>query len=234
MAKTILTVNGTIYCVTHLAMKFSVQNLLLWRNPRVSGIMLGLGLLVLLALSFYNVLVVITCLAIPLVVTTLSVRAMYSAKCALLKQQGENPFQHWLDEGWKIGDQRMDSINRRIADLTNTIVLEVKRNVLVEDFVDSLKSLLFLYLWYYIGKNISGLTLLFLGLVGLFTVPKIYDIYRKEIDGAIKQMRLKYEDFYSRLIDRIPGTKKRNFKNATDNGVHVQNKESVNKEDKRD
>lgn len=33
----------------------------------------------------------------------------------------------------------MDSINRRIADLTNTIVLEVKRNVLVEDFVDSLK-----------------------------------------------------------------------------------------------
>jgi len=209
-------------------MTVTARSLILWRDVRISGAVFASGLVVLLALSFYSVIVVATCIAIPCVVVTLAVRALYLAKCALLKQPTENPFQHWLDEGWEIGGDRMDSINRKVANIANTIVLEMKRILLVEDLVDTIRGLLFLYLWYYIGRNISGLTLLFLGFIGVFTIPKVYDMYRREIDNAVKQIRVKYDNTCARIVENIPGMSKTHSASKT-NGVHKKDEEKVAK-----
>ena len=68
-------------------------HVLLWRDIRLSSTVFLGGLLLLTALTWYSVLVVVTCITIPLLTMTLLIRTLYAAKCAVLKTPSEHPFQ---------------------------------------------------------------------------------------------------------------------------------------------
>ena len=74
-------------------MNSRLRSVLLWHDPRISGVLFVFGLLVLIALSLYSVLVVLTCIAIPTLIVTLVIRVVFLTKCAILKQPLDNPFQ---------------------------------------------------------------------------------------------------------------------------------------------
>jgi len=209
-------------------MNQQLRGIILWRDPRISGALFIFGLLVLIALSFYSVIVVFTCITIPTLVVTIVLRCLFAAKSAIFKQSNDHPFQYWLEEKWEVRGEKMDSMNRRAAYYANTIVLHAKKIIFVEDFLESLKGLVFLYMWYYIGKNISAITLMFLGYFGLFTIPKVYDMYRKHIDCALKQIHLKYEECYQRIIDNVPGISERMKKKKKEKNSKKEKEEEKN------
>jgi len=181
-----------------------MRYLILWREPRTTGVILLSLLLVFISLTYYSVIEVITCIAIPCLVVTLAIRSLSAAKCFFLKKPMENPFQCWLSEEWELSGNRMDSINKYVADAINIIAINIKKKLLVEDVLNSIKGLLYLFMWYYIGKWISGMTLIFIGCVGLFTIPKLCEIYRRELDVLYKRLDQKYNEIIPKLHDRIP------------------------------
>lgn len=181
-----------------------MRYIILWRDPRTSGAIFLSLLLVFISLVYYSVIEVATCIAIPCLIVTLAIRCVSAAKCFFLKKQMENPFQCWLAEEWEISGNRMDSINKLVADTVNRIAVNIKKKILVEDVFDSLKGLLYLFVWYYIGKCLSGMALLFIGFVGLFTIPKLCEVYRRELDVLYKRLDQKYNEIMPRLQERIP------------------------------
>merc|ERR1739838_448097 len=60
-----------------------------------------------------------------------------------------------------------------------------RRLVLVEDMIDSIKFGIFLWVMTYIGAWFNGLTLLILGLVSMFSLPKTYEVYQEQIDAYL-------------------------------------------------
>merc|ERR1712183_1095115 len=119
----------------------------------------------------------------------------------------------------------------------NRVAVNMKKKILVEDVADSLKGLLYLIVWYYIGKCLSGMTLLFIGFVGLFTIPKLCEVYRRELDTIHKRLDQKYNEIMPKLQKQIPllanqGHKNKSTKTAPPPPAEEPPKE--NKEEKTD
>merc|ERR1712212_945356 len=70
-----------------------------------------------------------------------------------------------------------------------TYVGELRRLVLVEDMIDSIKFGIFLWVMTYIGAWFNGLTLLILGLVSMFSLPKTYEVYQEQVKGIMAQAK---------------------------------------------
>lgn len=181
-----------------------MRYVILWREPRTTGVILLSLLVIFISLVYYSVIQVATCIAIPCLILTLAIRSLAAAKCFFLKKPMENPFQCWLSEEWELSGNRMDTINKYVADTVNRIVLNIKKKLLVEEVFNSVKGLLYLFVWYYIGKYLSGMTLLFIGCIGLFSIPKLCEMYRRELDMLYKRLDQKYNEIIPRLHDRIP------------------------------
>lgn len=213
-----------------MALYATIRYVILWRDPRTSGAIFLSMLTVFVALLYYSVLVVLTCIAIPSLVITLGIRTVYAAKCFFLKKPVENPFQCWLAERWEINGNRLDSINKIVADTANRLVLNIKRKLLVESIIESLKGLLYLFIWYYIGKNISGMSLIFIGFVGIFTIPKLFEIYRREIDTILKMVDVKYNEIIQRVVELVPSLASRGsgHKKSFKSKLKVENRQTKN------
>lgn len=69
------------------------HDILLWKDVRKSAAIFLLSLFILTALSFYSVLTVVTCIAIPFITVMLALRAIWVLKCAFMKEALDNPFQ---------------------------------------------------------------------------------------------------------------------------------------------
>jgi len=72
-----------------------------------------------------------------------------------------------------------------ISSYMATYVGELRRLALVEDMIDSIKFGIFLWVMTYVGAWFNGLTLLILGLVSMFSLPKTYEVYQEQIDAYL-------------------------------------------------
>lgn len=90
----------------------------------------------------------------------------------------------------------------------NTAITELRRRFLVEDLIDSLKFGLILYVLTYLGSWFNGLTLIILGFVALFTLPKVYENNQAQIDANLDLVRGKINEVTDKYVsfeqERIP------------------------------
>ena len=78
-----------------------------------------------------------------------------------------------------ISDERINDIANCVAGKINGVITELRRFFLIDNMVDSVKFGLALWLLTYIGSWFNAMTLLILGWVGLFSVPKVRYISKK-------------------------------------------------------
>lgn len=180
------------------------KDTLLWRDVRTSAALFGLLLFLLSALSFYSVLTVVTCLAIPLITVMLMLRAIWVLKCAFLKETLDNPFQSWLDKDIELNNDKIATCNKQFLLVINDVAICIRKIVLVADLLDTAKALGVLFFLYYMSNNFGGITLLFACVVIAFTIPKIFDLYQDDICRVTKGFTDKYNDVYARIKAAIP------------------------------
>ncbi|TGZ53808.1 hypothetical protein DBV15_10466 [Temnothorax longispinosus] len=76
----------------------------------------------------------------------------------------------------------------------NAAVSELRRLFLVEDFVDSLKFGVLLWCLTYVGSWFNGMTLIIIGVVALFTLPKVYETNQDQIDQNLALVQAKINE----------------------------------------
>merc|ERR1711872_128394 len=81
---------------------------------------------------------------------------------------------------------------------------DLRRLVLVEDMIDSIKFGIFLWVMTYIGAWFNGLTLLILGLVSMFSLPKTYEVYQEQIDAYLALAQDQVKGIMAQLIEQRP------------------------------
>lgn len=181
-----------------------VIDLLYWRDIKKTGVLFGTSLSLLLSLALFSIISVVAYLSLIVLTITVSFRLYKTAMGTVQKCGDEHPFKTYLESDLVLPNNRVheyaDIVVKHATDWFNNM----RRLILIEDVVDSLKFALFLWLLTYIGSWFNGMTLIILADVGLFTLPKVYDTYRVQINQQLDVVNGKLQDVQKIVHEKVP------------------------------
>jgi len=159
-----------------------VVQLIYWVEvQRTTGVFGGI-LFLLLSLRFYSVIGVATTFALSLLVIAFLYRIGMTIVKAVQKTSAEHPFKHLLEEKIEVSDETVQRIASEVRLFVNEKIRQAQCLFLVKDTVMSLKAMVVFWLVSYVASCIDLLTIGIMGVVALFTLPKLYEEKQAEID----------------------------------------------------
>lgn len=120
-------------------------------------------------------------------------------------------YREYLDLDIRLPQEKAEELSKLAVVHVNAVLVELRRLLLAEDLVDSAKFFGILWVLTYVGALFNGLTLIiigtyscfyiyidklfnsifFSGFVALFTLPKVYENNKTQIDQNIEVVRSK-------------------------------------------
>nr|XP_046235762.1 reticulon-3 isoform X3 [Scatophagus argus] len=191
--------------LTHL----SVKDLIHWRDPKKSGLVFGLSMLLLLSLAAFSVISVASYLLLALLCVTITFRIYKSVVQAVQKSSEGHPFKALIDKDVSIPPETFRKHVDTSLTYINRALKQMSRLFLVEDLVDSLKLAVVMWLLTYVGAVFNGITILILADILLFAVPPIYEKNKTQIDQYIDLARTQVNTTMAKLQEKLPGAVKR-------------------------
>jgi hypothetical protein len=182
----------------------NVIDLVYWRDPKKTGIVFGSMLVLLLSLALFSVLSVVAYLSLAALTVTVSFRVYKQVLQAVQKTGEGHPFKQYLEADITIPEQRVHQLAEHIASHLSCNLRELRRLFLVEDMVDSIKFGLLLWVLTYVGAWFNGMTLIILGVVSVFTLPKFYETHKTQIDQYIDLARTQIATVFKQIQEKIP------------------------------
>ncbi|XP_051922163.1 reticulon-3 isoform X1 [Hippocampus zosterae] len=187
----------------------SVKDLIHWRDPKKSGLVFGLSMLVLLSLAAFSVISVVSYLLLALLCVTITFRIYKSVVQAVQKSSDGHPFKSLIDKDVSIAPETFRKHVDTSLAYINRALKQTSRLFLVEDLVDSLKLAVVMWLLTYVGAVFNGITILILADILLFAVPPIYEKNKTQIDQYVDLARTQINTTIAKLQEKLPGAVKR-------------------------
>ncbi|KAL2750793.1 reticulon-1-A isoform X3 [Vespula maculifrons] len=185
-----------------------VATLIYWRDPKKSGAVFGATLGLLLSLAYFSLISVLAYLSLLILIATVAFRIYKSVLQAIQKTSDGHPFKYVLDLDLTLPTEKTHELADIAVAHINATISELRRLFLVEDIVDSLKFGVLLWCFTYIGSWFNGMTLMIIGVVALFTLPKVYETNKTQIDENLALVKGKVDEFTAKIKAAIPLVKK--------------------------
>jgi len=179
-----------------------VVDLIYWKDIKKSAGVAASSLILLISLSIFSVLSVISYISLAVLTVTFSFAVYKRTLAAIQKSNDGHPFGQYLEMDLSISPEKAQEYAEIISSYMATYVGELRRLVLVEDMIDSIKFGIFLWVMTYIGAWFNGLTLLILGLVSMFSLPKTYEVYQEQIDAYLALAQDQVKGIMAQVQDR--------------------------------
>lgn len=176
-----------------------------WRDPKKSGAILAITLLALLVLAKFPLIAVLSYVGLSVLGGTLGFRIYKLIEAQIRKTDGGNPYRTYLEDREfhlpkeKV-HQQMDALIEHVQFIGN----KLRRLFLVESIVDSIKFGLLLWALTYVSCWFSGLSLLILAILAVFTIPKVYEVYHEPIDRNIFIAKQHIDNANKMISEKIP------------------------------
>mmetsp|Transcript_22539 Transcript_22539/g.37213 ORF Transcript_22539/g.37213 Transcript_22539/m.37213 type:complete len:262 (-) Transcript_22539:206-991(-) len=190
----------------------SSRDVLLWKNPYISGGIFLIGNLFFFLVTFggYSVMSIFSYLLMLeigisfLYVNFFAIVSNLLFKKPYRKGASEGPVGRQVYVSKSLVQKQLEALAPLFADLENTAV----NTLLCTDNVLALKGLGALFVVAQVGRFFSTLTLLYLGFLGAFTLPKLYELKQKEVDEVVasgkQQLTSAYSTLQQSVIQKIP------------------------------
>merc|ERR1711944_386400 len=176
------------------------EHLVYWNNPLESGVVFGSVLVLMVAVKYMSLISVVANLGLALVTSTVAFR-IYKSVLSAVKESEDvgHPFKKYLEIDMTLSSDKVVEFTDKLVGNLNCLLKKLKTVFLVEDFVESLKFAVAMYLLTYIGRMINGLTILIVVWVSIFSAPRIYRDNQAKIDEAVGPIKVKVEELTSKL-----------------------------------
>ncbi|XP_060803643.1 reticulon-3-B isoform X5 [Amyelois transitella] len=181
-----------------------VESLIYWRNAARSGAALGAGLVLLIALACCSVVSVLAYASLLALSAAVSFRIYKNVLQAVQKTNEGHPFKWLLEKDISVPAERAQSLAAAATAHLNAGASELRRLFLVEDLVDSLKFGVLLWCLTYVGACFNGITLIILGWIALFTLPKAYEMNKQQVDANLELARAKINEISAKVRAAVP------------------------------
>ncbi|XP_077400164.1 reticulon-3 isoform X2 [Vanacampus margaritifer] len=197
------------HVLTAILTHVSVKDLIHWRDPKKSGLVFGLSMLVLLSLAAFSVISVVSYLLLALLCVTITFRIYKSVVQAVQKSGDGHPFKSLIDKDVSLPPETFRKHVDTSLTYINRALKQMSRLFLVEDIVDSLKLAVVMWLLTYVGAVFNGITILILADILLFALPPIYEKNKTQIDQYVDLARTQINNTMAKLQEKLPGAVKR-------------------------
>ncbi|XP_072246589.1 reticulon-3-like isoform X2 [Leuresthes tenuis] len=194
----------------HPLMQFpTVVDLLYWRDVKTTGVVFGAALLLLLSLTMCSIVSVCSYIGLALLSVTICFRIYKGILQAIQKSDEGHPFKQYLDQEVALSEDMVHKYSDLILAKLNKIIGELRRLFLVEDLVDSIKFAVLMWILTYVGALFNGLTLIILGLIGVFCCPIVYEKHQAQIDHYVGLVNNQVKDVVGKIQAKVPGMKRK-------------------------
>jgi len=200
-----------------------IKDILLWHDVKVSAIVFVSGFVLLVCLTQFSVVSVFTNIALVCLAPMLALRVLLTARSAFLRSEFEHPLKSYLSKDIEVSKDKADQLGEKVAEFAVSMTTKLRALFLVDDLSDSLKLLIGLYVLSYVAQWFSGITLIFMAFIGAFTIPKIYDVYKTDIDSCVTKIKSAVEDATSKITSKIPLAKGKETSTSNDKEIHDDN-----------
>ncbi|XP_045533383.1 reticulon-1 isoform X2 [Pieris brassicae] len=181
-----------------------VEALVYWRNAARSGAALGAGLVLLVALACCSVVSVFAYCSLLALSAAVAFRIYKNVLQAVQKTNEGHPFKWLLERDVSVSAERAQALAASATAHLNAALHELRRLFLVEDLVDSLKFGVLLWCLTYLGACFNGITLVILGWIALFTLPKAYEMNKAQVDANLELARAKINEITAKVRAAVP------------------------------
>jgi len=185
-----------------------VSELVYWRDPKKSGVVFGSIFLILIGLTFLSFISVISYVSLVVLTGTFAFRVYKNVLQAIQKTNDGHPFKEYLDADLSLQSDKSEEVYKAVVNYTNVALIRLRHYFLVEDIMDTAKFAAALYALTYIGSWFNGLTLLILGFLALFGLPKVYETNKTIIDQYLDLAWAKISEVNAKVSEVIPWGKK--------------------------
>jgi len=189
-----------------------VQEILLWRNPKNSAIALAVSLVALIFVAKFTFLSLLAWGGLVVLGATLGFRVFKLVEAQVKKTDGSNPFKPYLETEINLPQEKIHAQADVIVHHGQALINQLRRLVFVENVFDSVKFGVLLWTLTYIGAWFSGITLVTLFVLGLFSVPKVYELYKEQIDEYVGLARQNVEKVNQIVQEKLPFLKQAEVK----------------------
>jgi len=183
----------------------ALPNILYWEDPVQSGAVFGTVLVTLVSLCYYSLITVASYTCLTLLMVVLAVK-LYSYVMVMLKkaEPGSDPLAMVAAMPVTVPADTISNMSPCVAASLNNFTTELRRLFLVENMVDTIKFGLSLWLLTYLGSWFNFLTLIILGWLGLFTLPKLYINNQAQVDEVLGKVMAQVEEVKGKVVALIP------------------------------
>lgn len=185
-----------------------VLEIIYWRDPKRSGGALAAILLALYLLAKCSLLSLVAYTSLAALVGTIGFRVFKLVESQIKKTDGSNPFKPYLEQEITVPQERLHSQVDIFVEHGQCVVKHLRHLFLVENLVDSVKFGLLLYTLTYVGAWFSGISLVLIFVLAVFTVPKVYEVYKEPIDHYIGIARENIDKVHHQVTEKLPFLKK--------------------------
>lgn len=181
-----------------------VKDILLWRDVKISGAVFGSTLVVFLSFALCSIISVISYLSLAVLTMTASFRIYHVVMATAKKTEATNPFRKYLEMDINIPEDMARQYGDIVAKHLTIVADRYRRLFFVDNIIKTLKFALLLWLLTYVGGWFNGITLIIIGDILLFTVPKVYEMHQSKIDDAAKMMCAKLQHVWKQAEEKLP------------------------------
>jgi len=178
--------------------------LVYWRDPRKSGVVFAAGLVLLLSLAYFSVISVVAYACLLTLSATLSFRIYKNVLQAVQKTNEGHPFKEFLEVDITPSRERVHNVIDVLLNHINSTLLKLRAVFLVEDIIDSIKFGVLFWSLTYIGSWFNGLTLVILAYLAAFSVPKVYEMHKAQIDQYLDLITTQVRGILDQVKAKLP------------------------------
>ncbi|CAF1065937.1 unnamed protein product [Adineta steineri] len=182
------------------------SNLIYWQNPIQSGIVFGVLLSIIITFMFLSSLAAISFWLLALLVVVGLYKLYNYVMATFVGRVQDDIFDSIFSSDVHISERHAQAMANYIRTNGTSIIRQARRVFLWNNLTTSIIFGLILFASFYIGLSMNTLTFALVGLVFLFTVPKIYQVYQVPIDHVAKQVLDQINQVLAKVTTKAPTT----------------------------
>jgi hypothetical protein len=185
------------------------SNIIYWRNPIQSGIVFGVSLSVIITFMFLSSLAAISFWLLAVLVAIGLYKLYNYVMATFVGRVQDDIFDSIFPPDVNISERQAQALANAIRANGTSLLKHARSLFLWNNLTNSILFGLVLFLFFYIGLSLNALTLALVGLIFLFTVPKIYQVYQVPIDRTAKQVLDQINQLLAKVTSKLPNKPKK-------------------------
>lgn len=161
-----------------------VRDLVLWKCPKTTGAVFGTSFVLLVSLANCSLMTVVSSLLL-LAMTVFGLYRFYLSVIFRIKGTYDETFDKASAYDLSLPKDKIQEFARLLDTDMNQSLNKLKSIVLWDNVTSSLMAFVGLYFVYCVGSIFNTMTLLILALVSAFSLPKLYQVYKVQIDQGL-------------------------------------------------